>query len=309
MNALPSSISRPNRAPGAFTLVELLVVIAIVAVLASMILPSLSKAREVARDARCKANMRQMSVLATVYRSDWTYYLPRYISQTDSPLFNSGGGQYLPGNFGQTALSLLRSGGYLQIKAGVAYSSGVIYSAQRKNTISLCPSGQYFGPSTSPGTMGYVVLARSATGLDFETRIQDSYEFSTTGADVQSYQLNNSFLASQIFPGVANPVTVPVKKINESVPPSQMLRWAEYANRDGVTHGYAPSMNDLRGTAPYATEPWPKYSYFRTPHASYESGNYSALDGHVANFRLSQLQAAWAATTTTLAAKELPFTF
>ena len=59
-----------------FTLVELLVVVAIIAVLAAMLLPALSSAREKARRASCTTNLRQVGTALEGYLGDYSGYLP-----------------------------------------------------------------------------------------------------------------------------------------------------------------------------------------------------------------------------------------
>ena len=68
-----------------FTLVELLTVIAIIAVLAAMLFPVFSRAREQARKATCQSNLKQLGLTMMMYSQDYDeHMLPAMVETDDS---------------------------------------------------------------------------------------------------------------------------------------------------------------------------------------------------------------------------------
>jgi prepilin-type N-terminal cleavage/methylation domain-containing protein/prepilin-type processing-associated H-X9-DG protein len=84
---MPSS-EEPIMTRKGFTLIELLVVIAIIALLVSILMPSLSKAKLLAGDARCAVAMRGTLMVCHIYNSDWEGTITNYY--LDCPWFGQG---------------------------------------------------------------------------------------------------------------------------------------------------------------------------------------------------------------------------
>ena len=88
---LKASSTSANR--GIFTLIELLIVIAIIAILASMLLPALNKARGKAKTISCTNNQKSIGTAMLMYTDDYNSQFPPYVPVL---LWNTWHGEIMP---------------------------------------------------------------------------------------------------------------------------------------------------------------------------------------------------------------------
>lgn len=138
--------SRACRRRG-FTLVELLVVIGIIALLISILLPSLGAARERARVVKCLANLQQLGVAAVTYSAqNKNSLLPlAYYQDLGDP---SGK------NWSDTWATLLVAGGFLSYPTGLSETDTPSF-----DSVFRCPSG--IMEASSLTTVGGVPTSRT----------------------------------------------------------------------------------------------------------------------------------------------------
>ncbi len=137
----------------AFTLIELLVVIAIISILSALLLPSLSGAREKAREMGCSSNLKQHAMAMFSYAGDWKDYVP-YLNRAMTTAEQND----------NWIINVYLDGGYLP---------------QPKTRISITKptSGVWLCPSVLPGTISSAMGTGSSYGYNAQHVCQVGWNF------------------------------------------------------------------------------------------------------------------------------------
>ena len=151
-----------NRKPMGFTLIELLVVIAIIAILAAMLLPALSAARERARISNCVGKLKNIGNAALMYANANGDRLPNYGKRSGCSCNNcvyvvgaafSGS----PSDGGTSSPKLLIYGGYF----GIDKNSNMV-----EDMLFRCPSdsGEYYKNGGTYASYNAYIVNRGSCG-------------------------------------------------------------------------------------------------------------------------------------------------
>jgi prepilin-type N-terminal cleavage/methylation domain-containing protein len=239
---------RQPRTRDAFTLIELLVVIAIIALLISILLPALGKARLVSQGAKCMSNMRQIVLGVVQYAQD--------NKEKVWPTFNTRNGQPPPAypNDGANWARMRDAQGFL--------IPGWLYQYCDADRVGECPTNKRQRTNYTIGNNMFF----TGTALDFDYTFPERLQGARLGIDVRfAYLSNPAQYATGTLPPTPLAANVPLTHFpGTPIFVEENTRWWN----EGVTDGL-----------------WGNQDQVEIRH--FDGGHIAYLQGHVQLFKPS----------------------
>jgi prepilin-type N-terminal cleavage/methylation domain-containing protein len=237
-----------------FTLVELLVVIAIILFLVGLLMPTIQRIKETAKNAKCVSNLRQITMTTFVYAADYEGFPP-----TDESVFSKDSALVTWSRDPKDG-ALYRSW-YPKNKWFADYFSGGGYG--KLNPVAYCPKGGRLGPIGSTTPEG-----------------NQNISYGINPDLIEDWWLSN---------GHAEKSSLPLAQVKE---PGKVCLWIEankdrvYDKRDSMSGRHFSNKREV-GVEPSSTIG--KYTVWK----DLGKANFSCVDGHIASLNVAKQTPSW----------------